>query len=401
MKLPNYAAPLFYPKRYKVLYGGRGSAKSETFARYIVIRASTERLRILCAREFQNSISESVYKLLEEVIDSEGLEHLFDIKKDKIISKTGSEIMFKGLKNNITSIKSMQSIDICWIEEAQTVSKVSWDILIPTLRKDGSEFLVSFNPNDHEDPTYKMFVHPETNDPLEREDSFILKANWVDNPWFPEVLRKEKDYLYSVDPELADHVWEGMCRTVSDAQIFKGKFSVQHFEINPDWDGPYFGADFGFSTDPSTLVKLYVDRHNMKLYVAEEAWGLGVELDHFKEFYSEVSESKYYLIKGDCSRPETINHISKKGFVIEGAEKWENSVEEGITFLRSFKEIVIHTNCRHTKDEFKYYSYKVDKLTNEVTRVIVDKHNHIIDAIRYALVELIKIGGMGMLHGED
>ena len=339
--------------------------------------------------------------MLEEVIDSEGLEHLFDIKKDKIISKTGSEIMFKGLKNNITSIKSMQSIDICWIEEAQTVSKVSWDILIPTLRKDGSEFLVSFNPNDHEDPTYKMFVHPETNDPLEREDSFILKANWVDNPWFPEVLRKEKDYLYSVDPELADHVWEGMCRTVSDAQIFKGKFSVQHFEINPDWDGPYFGADFGFSTDPSTLVKLYVDRHNMKLYVAEEAWGLGVELDHFKEFYSEVSESKYYLIKGDCSRPETINHISKKGFVIEGAEKWENSVEEGITFLRSFKEIVIHTNCRHTKDEFKYYSYKVDKLTNEVTRVIVDKHNHIIDAIRYALVELIKIGGMGMLHGED
>lgn len=401
MKLPNYAAPLFYPKRYKVLYGGRGSAKSETIARYIVIRASTECLRILCAREFQNSINESVYKLLEEVIEKEGLSHAFTIKKDKIISVTGSEIMFKGVRNNITSVKSMQSIDICWLEEAQTVSKTSWDVLIPTLRRDGSEFLVSFNPNDHEDPTYAMFVNKETNEPLQRDDAIIIKANYTDNPWFPSVLEQERTYLYSVDPELADHVWGGMCRTVSDAQIFKGKFVVKDFEINPNWDGPYFGGDFGFSNDPSTLVKLYIDRHEKKLYVAEEAWGLGVELDHYKEFYSEVSESKSYLIKGDSSRPETINHITKKGYYIEGAEKWENSVEEGITFLRSFKEIVIHHKCKHTKDEFKYYSYKVDKLTNEVTRVIVDKHNHCIDAIRYALVELIKIGGVGILYGED
>ncbi|AFC22564.1 putative TerL large-subunit terminase [Bdellovibrio phage phi1422] len=397
IQLPHFAESLFIPKRYKVLHGGRGSSKSYSVARALLIKAAQKKLRILCAREFQNSINESVYKLLVDQIDELGLAHKFEIKKDKIIGVNGSEFLFKGIRMNINSVKSMQGIDICWLEEAHTISKVSWDVLIPTIRANGSEIWVTFNPDKEDDPTFKMFLNPDLS-PIGREDAFVQQVNWQDNPWFPEVLKQEKDYLYRVDPDLAKHVWEGECKKNHAAQIFRNKYSFRDFEVQENWDGPYFGADFGFSKDPSTLIKMYVDIFERKLYIREEAWGLHVELDDLPRFYNGVKSSRRYLIKADCSRPETISHVARKGFMIEGCEKWEGCVEDGIEFLRSFDEIVIHIDCPKTRDEFNRYSYKVDRLTQEVTRDIVDEHNHCIDAIRYGLEKLIKAGSMGSLE---
>ena len=174
--------------RNKVAYGGRGGGKSWGIARILIILAASQSLRVLCAREIQNSIKESVHKLLVDQIDNLHLNHLFTITDTKISSKTGSEFIFSGIRSNITKIKSMEGIDICWVEEAEKVSKASWEVLIPTIRKPHSEIWLSFNPNEITDPTYEKFI---LNTP---PDTLLININWSDNPWFPESLRKEKDY---------------------------------------------------------------------------------------------------------------------------------------------------------------------------------------------------------------
>ena len=390
LKLASFTEGLFKPKRYKVRYGGRGSGKSFGVADVLLIIAAQRPLRILCAREFQNSISESVHKLLCERISELGMSHLYNTTNNRIVGSNGSEFIFKGVRHNVDSIKSMQSIDILWLEEAQTVSQRSWEILIPTIRKPNSEIWVTYNPENEDDPTHVKFVD-KNGQPLNRPDADIVKVNWYDNPWFPEVLRSEKDYMYEVNPELADHIWGGNCRTNSDAQIFKDKYEYKYFDVSPNWHGPYFGADFGFSQDPSTLSKVYIDPIEKYLYVRQCVFGVQVELDDMSHFYDEVEGSRRYEIQGDNSRPETISFLQRKGFSIKSVEKWDGSVEDGITFLRSFRKIIIHVDCPDLRNEFRYYSYKTDRLTGAITRDIVDAHNHGIDAIRYSLVDLIKL----------
>lgn len=385
IQLPNFAAPLFEPYRYKVFYGGRGSAKSYSVARALLIRGSQKKRKILCAREFQNSINDSVLSLLEGQAQEIGLAPFYDFKRDAIYGANGTEFLFKGIRHNIQSIKSIPGITDCWIEEAQTISQLSWDIIIPTIREDGSEIFVTYNPENEDDPTHQKFV---VNEPP--PGSFVQKVNWDQNPWFPEVLRVEKDHQYATNPELAEHIWGGVCRSHSDAQIMKKKYMVDNFEPQPHWLGPYFGADFGFSRDAATLIKLYIDPTEMNLYIHKEFWGVGVDIDVLPTKYDMIPGSRMHQIRGDCSRPETISYLAKKGFNIVGAEKWTGSVEDGIDFIRSFNKVIIHPDCPKTKEEFKNYSFRVDRLTQEVTRDIVDAWNHCIDAIRYALQPMIR-----------
>lgn len=191
------------------------------------------------------------------------------------------------------------------------------------------------------------------------------------------------------------HIWEGYPRTISDAQVFKGRFSVESF---PDdlWqkaDRLFYGADFGFARDPSTLVRCFI--YERRLYVDYEAYACGVEIDELPQLYDSVPGARKWPIKADSARPETISYLrSRAGFQISPATKWQGSVEDGIAYLKGFDKIVIHPRCQHTADEFKLYSYKVDKVTNEVLPVIVDKHNHIIDAIRYSLDGYITQAGL-------
>lgn len=213
-QFPIKLQPLFKKARYKICYGGRGGAKSWGIARALLIMAARKPLRILCAREFQASIKDSVHKLLCDQIEALGLLPFYEITQTSIRGLNGSEFAFIGLKNNPTNIKSFEGVDICWVEEGQTVSRLSWNILIPTIRKTGSEIWVSFNPDLETDETYQRFVVKPP------RDAVIIKINWSDNPWFPETLKLEKDALKERDPQAYNVVWEGMCRRTVDGAIF-------------------------------------------------------------------------------------------------------------------------------------------------------------------------------------
>lgn len=205
---------LFEPYRYKVLYGGRGAAKSWSVARALVSLGAARPMRILCARELQSSIRDSVHKLLSDQIAEMGLSSFYSVDQISIKGRNGTEFFFEGLKSNVNKVKSYEGIDVCWVEEANLVSKQSWDVLIPTIRKDGSEIWITFNPELEDDETYRRFV---TSPPSVAK---VVKMNWQDNPWFPQVLRAEKDDLKRRDEAAYLTVWEGECRKVVDGAIF-------------------------------------------------------------------------------------------------------------------------------------------------------------------------------------
>ena len=223
-EFPQKLSILFDPARYKVLYGGRGGAKSWGVARALLIIGARKATRILCAREFQTSIKDSVHKLLSDQIFAMGLQDFYEITQTAIRGINGTEFSFAGLKNNVANIKSFEGVDIAWVEEAQTTSKMSWNVLIPTIRKDGSEIWITFNPELETDETYKRWI---LNPP---ENSIIQRIGWQDNPWFPEVLRLEKDALFARDREAYNTVWEGMCRQTVDGAIFAKEMQQAEFE---------------------------------------------------------------------------------------------------------------------------------------------------------------------------
>jgi phage terminase large subunit len=381
--------------RYKVAFGGRGSGKSFCVAQALIIRASQERIRVLCAREFQTSIKESSKQILVEQIEALGLEHIFQCRRDEIeCIETGSMFLFAGLHHNVSSLKSMTSLDVCWVEEADTVSEDSWSKLIPTIRAPGSEIWVTFNPNQESDPTYQRFVPGQPMFDPERTKS--VQVSWRDiRQVLPDVLKAELEHLRRVDPDAYQHVWEGGTWSRSEAQVFNGKWIIENFApITGDrtavknWNGPYFGADWGFSQDPTAMTKSWV--HGKRLYIEYEAYGIGVDIVDTPALFDKVPDSRRYVIRADCARPETINHMRRAGFRTEPCAKWTGCVEDGIAYLRSFDKIIVHPRCRHTIEEFRLYSYKTDKLTNDIRPELKPGSDHCIDALRYSLGPLVK-----------
>jgi len=224
-----------YHKRYIVFYGGRGSGKTVTIAKALLLRGYRNKERILCCREYQNSISDSVLKTLEDEIEVLGLQSFYKVQNNGIFGLNGTEFIFKGVKNNIQSIKSMAGITIVWPEEAQTVSDRSWDVLIPTIRSEGSQFFISFNPDEEDDPTYQRFVvNPPPN-------SHIVKVNYDENPWFPTTLREEMEYQKSKDTELYNHIWLGQTRRAGLGAVY-GKEMADALEDNRITNVPYTPA---------------------------------------------------------------------------------------------------------------------------------------------------------------
>ena len=373
-RIDNPFAELWHPHRYKVFYGGRSSGKSWAIAEALIQLSDLGKVRILCCREIQNSIRDSSYQLLKDTAYRLGLESHFKFLDSEIRNEiTGSRFIFKGLLRNDQSIKSTEGIDFCWCEESQTISETSWQTLIPTIRKEGSEIWVSFNPLQTDDPTTKRFI--ESPPP----GAYVRKVNYDENPYFTDEMRAEMEYDKRTDYEKYLHIWEGYPRTFSDAQIFKGKFVVESF---PDdlWQSAerlFFGADFGFARDPSTLIRCFMIDN--RLYIDYEAYGIGIEINELKKFYSVVPGYDQWPIYCDCARPETISYLANHDFLnAKPAEKWPGSVEDGIAYIKSFDQVVIHPRCKHTADEFRLYSYKTDRLTNEVLPVPLDKNNHCI-----------------------
>lgn len=394
IELPPKLIPVFQGEaRYRGAYGGRGSGKTFSFAKMSAVRAFmyAEAGRtgvILCGREFMNSLEESSLEEVKKAIRSEPwLDDYFDIGEKYIRTKNRRvKYVFAGLRHNLDSIKSKASVLLAWVDEAEGVSEVAWRKLMPTVRESGSEVWVTWNPESDESSTHRRF--------RETERPKIVEMNWQDNPWFNDALEEERRDDLANRADTYDHVWEGAFLTRTDAQVFAGKFEVGDFEPSVDADGPYCGLDFGFAKDPTAGVELWVDGEN--LIVRREAGKVGLELDDTAEFIgSRIPSFKDHASRADSARPETISYLKRHGFPrIEGVSKWSGSVEDGVEFIKSFKKVLIHSDCVATAREFRLYSYKVDRLSGDIKPAIVDANNHYIDAIRYGLGPLIKPRGM-------
>lgn len=376
LELPEWCESLFdEDARYFALLGGRGSAKSYSVAATLILRAASKPLRILCAREIQKSIKDSVKRLLDDTIERAGLQGFFVSTDTEIRGQNGSLILFAGLRSNIDSIKSMEGIDICWVEEAQTVSQASLDILIPTIRKPSSQIYFTWNPKNQTDPVDAMFVG-ETKPPK----TIFLRVNWDNNPWFPDVLKAEMEYDRGRDVDKYNHVWLGGYMRNSEARVFRN-WKVEDFEA-PDDATHRFGADWGFASDPTVLIRCHVVGRT--IYVDHEAYRVGCEIMDTPDLFFTVPDSEKWPIVADSARPETISHMRKHGFPkIMPAIKGPKSVEEGVEWLKSY-DIVVHPRCQHTIDELTCYSYKTDPLTGTILPILADRDNHLIDALRYA-----------------
>ena len=363
--------------RYKVAYGGRGSAKSHTCARCLIILAMKSKVRILCTRQLQTSIANSVHKLLSDSINAMGLSDYFDITREAIrCTYTGSEFFFKGIQNNINEIKSIEGIDYCWIEEASNVSTESWEILIPTIRKENSEIWITFNPDREEDATYQRFIkNPPPN-------SIVQLVNYYDNPWFPDVLQKEMEYCKEVDHGKYEHIWLGKTVIDTEAQVYNGKFELKEFET-PEGVTLYYGVDWGFANDPTAVIRCFIK--DQCLYIDYESGGVGVEFEELPALFNKVPDIQRWEIRADNARPETISYMVRQNYKVKACPKWKGSVEDGIEYIRSFRRIYVHPRCKHTYEEFKFYSYKQDKNTGDILPIVLDKDNHYLDALRYSL----------------
>ena len=389
LKVANVYKPLWKnAKRRNYIYGGRGSGKSHDVAEYCLFRAYQSKIKVLCTRELQNSIADSVYSLLKNKITDMKLDFFFTVYKDRIVGNNGSEFIFKGIHNNVSEIKSMENISIAWLEESQSLSRESIDVIVPTIRAPGSILIFTFNPYKDNDPIYVEMKNAT-------EDDLVIKANYSDNPWFPEELRLEMERDKKNDYQKYLWVWEGECLGLSDAQIFRGKYIVENFETPKNADF-HFGADWGFANDPTTLVRSFIVGND--LYIDMCAGKVGCDLEDTPSLFNEVQGSSIYPIYADSARPETISFMRSKHYNVIAAEKWNGSVEDGIQYLRSFSCIHIHERCKAVAEEFDLYQYKVDRQTGEVLRVPVDKFNHYIDAIRYSLTVPMRSANNGKVY---
>ena len=363
-----------------------------------LMRSAYKPVRVLCARELQNSIKDSVNTLLKDQIERLGMQAHFDVGEREIRGRNGSLFLFKGLRgirNDASEIKSLEGIDICWIEEAQMISAASLETLLPTIRKPRSEVLFTMNPQMATDPVYQMILTPPDN-------AVVRKVNWNDNTWFNETsLVSEKDYKRRVDPEGYRHVWEGECRSYSDSQILKHKYEIDTFTPQPHWP-VYQGADWGFSQDPTTLIRVYVWEN--VLYLHREAYEVGREIDDTPGLFDQVSDEHYnarsVVTRADPARPETISYMKRHGYPnLTRAVHWKGVIEDGIAYLRGFEKIVIHPQCKHAIDEAGLWSFQIDKKTNDVLPKVAAGNDHIWDAVRYALAPLIKKKNISTVTG--
>lgn len=379
IQLPEAFEGLWRPARHKAYHGGRGAAKSHSIATALVVKAAQQPLRILCAREVQRSIRDSVKRLLDDKIRACGLSDRYESTDNEIRGSNGSLFVFTGLRGNADSVRSLEGMDIAYVSEARAVSQSSIDTLVPTIRKDGSELWWDWNPREAKDPVDAMFRGKDGPPP----DSIVREVNYYDNPWFPSVLRKEMEYDRIRDPDKYAHVWLGGYLQNSSARVFRN-WRVEDFET--PYDAEFrFGADWGFAVDPTVLVRAFLKGRT--LYVDFEAYEVGCEIDATPALFDTVPGVRTWMITADSARPETVSYMRGKGFQIRSAIKGPGSLEDGVAFLKSF-DIVVHPRCQHTIDELSLYSYKIDKLTEEVLPVLEDKDNHVIDALRYSLEAL-------------
>ncbi len=408
--------------RIKCAKGGRGKGASWAIADRLLDKAHTQPSLILCTREVQNSIADSVHRLLVNRIRALGYGDFFHVTQNSIKNIiTGSEFLFRGLNDlTVDNVKSMEGITDVWLAEAHTVGAKSWMVLEPTIRTEGSTIYVDYNPEEEDAPTNVKFTQHVPDNIVVRHLTF------EDNPYFPEVLetlrqqalKRIADFSAAGNEEAAaqaqldyNHVWLGHTKKISKSSILGAYYTIETFtpKIDEgDWEGPLDGADWGFGSDPTTRVRCWIwTRTNGKRYLCIEhevylqgTEGNALELRHLPKEFDTFPDSRETLIIADCAQPQNITYMQNQGYRIEPCDKWSGSVEDGIEHIRgTYDGMIIHPRCPKTAEECRLYSYKTDKLTGEVLNDIIDKWNHCIDAIRYALNKAIQYARGGHLFG--
>lgn len=403
------------PVRYRMAHGGRGSAKSHSFCRALLLKSAERALRIGCYREVQKSIRDSVKRLLDDTIramveDGDIPKGFFASTDTEIRSALGGLFIFSGLKSNPDAVKSTEGLDLAVVFEANKVSQTSWDLLIPTVRQPRSEIWGEWNPEDPADPVDAMFRGKDGPPP----GSIVREINWRQNPWFPDVLRSDMEFDARRDADKHAWVWLGAYRKNSEARVFRN-WRVETFDTPPDAI-LRFGADWGFAVDPTVLIRCFIGRwedgepvadlNGRVLFIDHEAYKVGCEIDETPALFAGDCPADYktsdgrplwenahehpgvpgalkWLITADSARPETVSYMKRRRFRIASAIKGKGSIEDGVEFLKSY-DIVVHTRCRHSQDELTSYSWKVDPDTGEILPLLADKDNNLIDAGRYA-----------------
>lgn len=407
INVPNRLIPIFTSTQmYIVIHGGRASAKTRTILSYLLKSAVKKRNQtILCTREFQSSIATSTYAELKQIIYEDNLESLFKIKHDQIECINGTRFIFKGLARDIMQIKSIPNIDICFVEEAETIGAELWDVLNPTLRKEGCQLIVVFNPRESTSATYQRWIVA----PIKEEHILRIEINYPDNPFLSKLMLEKIEELKQNNYALYEHIYLGKVMDMSEDVIFKGRFKILDLGFEEEngvyyrdrlalghGDRVYFlyGMDFGFSTDPAAMLEvcfpddetIYIHREHFEHQLLPTQYLNAIE----KSFGQNVRQSGQW--RGDESRPDTIAQLAYDGLRIEAAPKGKGSVEAGIQYLLG-KKIIVHPRCENFIFECFNYKYKKDKNTGIITTDIVDAHNHGWDALRYALCEQIAANG--------
>ena len=388
-QFPVKMASLFDKARYKVYYGGRGAGKSHSAAKALLILGAKSQIRVLCAREYQTSIKDSVHKLLCDQIELMGLHGFYEITQSSIRAKNGTEFAFVGLKNNVANVKSYEGVDYCWVEEAQTVSRHSWNTLIPTIRKEGSEIWITFNPELETDETYQRFVVRPP------EQAVVQKINWSDNPWFPEVLALEKDSLKSRDPSAYQTVWEGLCRLTVDGAIFANEMQVAELDdritkVNYDPTKPVHAIfDLGWADSTAIWFLQFVGMETRLIRYHEDSQKTISHYLALMQTYGYMYDTLWLphdaqnktLASNGKSIEEIVRSAGYKTRIIE-----RTPVADSINAARTiFRNCWFdRENCYDGLQCLRHYRYDVDPETGQFSRQpLHDQYSHGADAFRY------------------
>jgi phage terminase large subunit len=360
------------------LFGGRGAAKSHFVGEALVAHASAGPERIVCGRQFQTSIKDSVKELLEQKIHKMGMAALFTSTDREIVNvSTGSRFTFIGMDRNPDSAKSLEGTTIFWGEEAQSFTRRAVEVILPTIRHRRARFYWTWNPRFRTDPVDDMFrgsVAPAR--------SYVKQVSWRDNPYFLRTrLKSEYDRSLAKNPKRHLHIWEGGYDENPDVAVFDN-WRIGRIEV-PDKVPPRYGMDFGFSHDPNALVKLYILEDLGVIYIAEEAYAHKVPNRQLPDFMDGVTGVRDHPVTADSARPETIDYLNSCGFSVFGARKGAGSVKNGITWLQGY-EVVISPDCPNVAEEWRSYCWATDANGKPLSYPAEKQQDHGIDAVRYA-----------------
>ena len=388
-QFPVKMASLFDKARYKIYFGGRGAGKSHSAAKALLILGAKNSIRVLCAREYQTSIKDSVHKLLCDQIVLMGMEGFYEITQNSIRGRNGTEFAFVGLKNNVANVKSYEGIDICWVEEAQTVSRMSWNTLIPTIRKESSEIWVTFNPELETDETYQRFVVRPP------EGAVVQKINWNDNPWFPATLALEKDALKSRDPSAYQTVWEGLCRQTVDGAIFANEMQLAELDgritkVNYDPTKPVHAIfDLGWADSTAIWFLQFIGMETRLIRYHEDNQKTISHYLALMQTYGYMYDTLWLphdaqnktLASNGKSIEEIVRNAGHKTRIIE-----RTPIVDSINAARTiFRNCWFdRENCHDGLQCLRHYRYEVDPETGQFSRnPLHDQYSHGADAFRY------------------